>query len=122
MSRAPAGGLFDELQALISDSQALLSATAHETDEEIQRLRGRAEESLGIARERLSSAQTELMGRAREAISSGANYVRDNPWQALALAAAVGLLAGLLLSRLGAAESVDELDEAAEPPPGDGAA
>jgi ElaB/YqjD/DUF883 family membrane-anchored ribosome-binding protein len=37
--------------------------------------------------------------RAREAAQDADDYVRDNPWAALAIAALVGLAAGYLLSQ-----------------------
>jgi ElaB/YqjD/DUF883 family membrane-anchored ribosome-binding protein len=37
--------------------------------------------------------------RAKAAAKVTDDYVRDNPWQAIGIAAAIGFLAGLALSR-----------------------
>ena len=39
------------------------------------------------------------MDRAKDAAKATDDYVHENPWQAIGIAAAVGLVAGLLMSR-----------------------
>jgi ElaB/YqjD/DUF883 family membrane-anchored ribosome-binding protein len=41
----------------------------------------------------------EALRRAREVADATDEYVRENPWQSVGIAAGVGLLLGLLLSR-----------------------
>ena len=85
---APADKLMDELRAVINDAEELLRITADQSGPKIQEVRARAEESLRAAREHLQGA-----GRQLDA------QIRENPWAAVGIAAAVGLLAGVLLSR-----------------------
>ncbi|MFN5010858.1 MAG: YqjD family protein [Gammaproteobacteria bacterium] len=51
------------------------------------------------ARERLSGLEEELLDRARDAAQGTEDYVRRNPWQAVGIAAGVGLLLGVLINR-----------------------
>ena len=83
----------------MSDAEALLKATSAQTGEKIQEVRARAEESLRVAKERLTAAEEEALRRAREFADATEEYVRDNPWQSVGIAAGVGLVLGLLISR-----------------------
>jgi ElaB/YqjD/DUF883 family membrane-anchored ribosome-binding protein len=91
--------LVADLKTVISDAEALLKATSAQTGEKIQEVRARAEQSLQQARARLSGLEDEAMRRAKEVADATDEYVRENPWQSVGIAAGVGLLVGLLLSR-----------------------
>ena len=89
------GKLADDLQALVSDAEELLRATASAAGDKASEARERAEESLRTVRTRLSSVERDLRGRAREV----GDYVEDNPWKALAMVGGVALVVGLLMGR-----------------------
>ena len=89
----------EDLQQVIHDAEALLRATAGVAGEKIEEVRARAEESLGNARARLSELRGEAFARAQYAAGNADEYVRANPWIAIGVAAAAGLLVGALLSR-----------------------
>lgn len=91
--------LLKDLQTVIEDAEALLKATANQAGEKVQEARARAQESLDAARERLDSMKDEALRHAREFVNDGEEYVRENPWTAIGIAAGAGLLIGLLLSR-----------------------
>jgi ElaB/YqjD/DUF883 family membrane-anchored ribosome-binding protein len=91
--------LIEDLKTVMSDAEALLKATSAQTGEKIQEVRARAEESLRLAKQRLTAAEEEALRRAREFADATEEYVRDNPWQSVGIAAGVGLVLGLLLSR-----------------------
>jgi ElaB/YqjD/DUF883 family membrane-anchored ribosome-binding protein len=85
---APADRFMDELRNVIADAEELLRVTAGEAGPKVQEVRARAEESLRNAREHLQGAGRQLD-----------SHVRENPWAAVGIAAAIGVLAGILLSR-----------------------
>jgi ElaB/YqjD/DUF883 family membrane-anchored ribosome-binding protein len=91
--------LFQDLQAVVRDAEALLNATAGQAGDKVQAVRSRAEETLKQARSSLESAENIAVRRAKEVADQAENYVRENPWQAVGVAAGIGLLLGLLLSR-----------------------
>jgi len=91
--------LIEDLKVVIRDAEALIKATAAQTGEKIQEVRSRAEESLARAKVRLSEAETEAMKQAREVADATEEYVRENPWQSIGIAAGVGLLLGVLIAR-----------------------
>ena len=84
----PAGKLMDELRSVITDAEELLRVTADQGGAKVQEVRERAEESLRAAREHLSSTGRQLDSQ-----------VREHPWAAVGVAAGVGLIIGILLSR-----------------------
>lgn len=91
--------LVSDLKTVMQDAEALLRATSAQTGDKIQEVRARAEESLRQARQRLGSLEEQALKSAREMAEATQEYVRDNPWQSVGIAAGVGLLLGLLLGR-----------------------
>ena len=97
--RVSADQLMDDLTTLIRDAESLLKATAAETGGKVAEVRARAEESVRQARARLAGMEEEALERVRAAAGEADQYVRGNPWQAVGIAAAVGLVLGLLITR-----------------------
>jgi ElaB/YqjD/DUF883 family membrane-anchored ribosome-binding protein len=94
-----ANQLIDDLTAVIRDAENLLRATAAQTGEKVDEMRARAEESVRMAKERLSGIEEETLKHARVLAGEADEYVRGNPWQAVGIAAGVGLVLGLFMSR-----------------------
>lgn len=91
--------LMDDLKVVIADAEELLKATASQTGERISAARAKAEESLRVARVRLADAQAALVERTKIAAKATDDYVHENPWKAVGIAAVAGLLLGALISR-----------------------
>lgn len=91
--------LVSDLKTVMNDAEALLKATSTQTGERVQEVRARAEKSLREARARVNEIEQEAMRAAREMADATEEYVRGNPWQSIGVAAGVGLLLGLLISR-----------------------
>ena len=88
-----------ELQILIADVEELLGRVANLKDAELVRIRSRVEQTLANAKRNLESTTAAAKNQARRVASSADNYVRESPWQALGIAALVGVAIGLLASR-----------------------
>ena len=99
MREASADRLMSDLRAVLEDAEALLSATAGQAGEKIQRARERATETVRVARERLTDAQEQVVKQAKQAAKQTDRYVHDNPWQAVGIAAGVAFIIGVLVSR-----------------------
>jgi ElaB/YqjD/DUF883 family membrane-anchored ribosome-binding protein len=99
MSTVTADKLIEDLHTMIRDAESLLKATASQTGEKIQEARARAEESMQAAKERLADVEDEAMRRARVLAQEADEYVRDNPWQVVGIAAGVALVLGMLIGR-----------------------
>ncbi|MBZ0071990.1 MAG: DUF883 family protein [Gammaproteobacteria bacterium] len=91
--------LIADFKKVVADAEALLKATARHGGEELAEVRARAEASLRAAKARLAEERTALLGRTKDAARATDAYIHDNPWQAIGIAAGVGLVVGLLTGR-----------------------
>lgn len=91
--------LRDDLRVLAGDTEQLLKATTSQTGQQIAQVRAKAKESLEAAKVRLAEAQKWTLVRTSAAGRATNEYIRKNPWQVIAIAAAAGVVLGLLLSR-----------------------
>lgn len=91
--------LMDDLSAVVADAEELLKATASQTGERISAVRARAEESVKVAKNSIAETQDELMDQAKVLAKEADVYMHENPWKAVGIAAAVGLLVGAIISR-----------------------
>jgi ElaB/YqjD/DUF883 family membrane-anchored ribosome-binding protein len=86
------GQIAEDLRSLVSDAEALLRSTTNAGGAEVQE---RAQATLQELRARLSALEDTVRARARDVDS----YVRDNPWQAVAVVGGIALLLGLAMGR-----------------------
>ncbi len=84
--------LADELRTLVDDAESLLRSGLASGSAE---LKDRAQDTVRELKGRLSSLEQQLNARARDVDG----YVRENPWQAVAIAGGVALLLGLIMAR-----------------------
>jgi len=88
-----------EVPNLNADVQNLLARVAHVADPEVARLRTRIERGLVTAKKTLVDGTDRVQRQAKDMLTTGDGYVRDRPWQAVGVAAAVGLFLGFLVAR-----------------------
>ena len=91
--------LINDFKVVVADAEALLKATANSGGEKLAGVRAKAEESLSIAKARLLDVQDEVLARTKEAAKATDEYVHENPWQSIGIAASVGVVIGLLIGR-----------------------
>ena len=91
--------LAEDLRVVITDAEELLRATASQAGEKAAAARERIQESLRVAKERLAETGTALAQRTRQAAKATDEYVHENPWKAIGIAACIGVIVGMLISR-----------------------
>ncbi len=91
--------LVTDMKSAISDAEDMLHATADQAGEKVASLRARIQERLKGARVRLADAEEALLTKTRAAARATDAYVHESPWTAVGVAAAVGLLVGLIIGR-----------------------
>lgn len=88
-----------DLRVVVADAEELLRATAGQAGEKVSAARERIQENLAAAKQRLAVAQDAVVARTKEAAKVTDEYVHQNPWKAVGIAAGVGLVIGMLISR-----------------------
>lgn len=88
-----------DMKAVIADAEELLKATAGAAGERVSAARTRAEETLKAARQKLADLDDVVIDRAKDAARATDEYVHEHPWGAVGIAAAAGLLMGVLIAR-----------------------
>lgn len=88
-----------DLAAVMRDAEALLKASADQGGEKVDAARTKVRESMQHAKARLQEAEQAAIRRGQEAKAATEAHIRDNPWQAVGIAAAAGLVIGVLLAR-----------------------
>jgi ElaB/YqjD/DUF883 family membrane-anchored ribosome-binding protein len=91
--------LMEDLQMVVADAEALMLATANQAGEGAVAARARIQKSLQVVKERMNDAQDAVVERTKEAAKVTDEYVHDNPWKAIGITAALGLIAGMLIAR-----------------------
>jgi ElaB/YqjD/DUF883 family membrane-anchored ribosome-binding protein len=91
--------LAGDLRTLIGDAEELLKASANQAGEKFAVARQKIEQSLVEGKKSLADAEKLVVQKSKEAVDVADDYVRENPWSAVGIAAAVGLVIGVLIRR-----------------------
>ncbi len=88
-----------DVNSLVKDAQALFTAAAALTGEKAEELRNRGMRMLDSALTKGKEVQASALVTGKEMVATADDYVKENPWRAIAGAAGVGLLVGVILGR-----------------------
>jgi len=88
-----------DLKTLVADAEELLKATASQAGDKIGVARQKIEQSLIEGKKALADAEKALVKKSKEYADVADDYVRENPWSAVGVAAGIGLILGLLIRR-----------------------
>jgi len=91
--------LVKDFTDVLAEAETLLKQAAKESGERASDLRSQVETKLLRAKLRLQELEADALDKTKAAARATDDYVHDNPWQAIGVAAAIGLLVGLVLSR-----------------------
>ena len=91
--------LVKDFSDVLAEAETLLKQASKESGEKASDLRSQVEAKLRAAKLRLMDLQDDAIDTAKAAARYTDDYVRDNPWQAIGVAAAIGFLVGLVVSR-----------------------
>jgi ElaB/YqjD/DUF883 family membrane-anchored ribosome-binding protein len=91
--------LINDFKVVVHDAEELLKATASDLGEKANAARHRIEHSLKEARHRLATAESIVTDRTKEAAEATDQFVHENPWKSVGIAAGIGLVVGILIGR-----------------------
>jgi len=87
----------NDLQTLAGHAQELMHQTTAISTESVAAAREQLRQSLSVAGESIKKFQADTLDKGRKVVEQTDSYVRENPWQAIA----IGMVAGLALGVAG---------------------
>lgn len=87
------------VKTAVNEAEDYLGEASDKAGVAISEARSRFEDSLRNARIDLRKLEDTVLAHSRDAARQADVYVHDNPWKAVSIGAAIGLLVGLLASR-----------------------
>ena len=91
--------LMSDLRVVIADAEELLRMTADQAGESAADLRGRLQARMQQAKADLIQLQHAAVVRVKEAGHATDEFVHENPWTSIGVAAGIGMVVGLLIGR-----------------------
>ncbi len=91
--------LVHDMKLVMNDVDELLRATAAQANGELDELQSRTRERLQAARHALSDFEQQAVEKLKATTRASDQYVHEHPWTSIGIAAGVGALAALLMSR-----------------------
>jgi len=95
---AQTAALAEELRNVVRHTHDLVAALGEDRDAALLEIRDRVGLALSTAKARLVEIEQEATALHLAARTVADAYVRENPWTAVALAAAIGMLVGSFVS------------------------
>lgn len=89
----------EELNRIVEQAETLLRSLGQEGGEAADAVRDRVTQTLHQAKAKLAATATDAQEVASSLADRADGYVRANPWQSVAIAALVGSVLTLLVSR-----------------------
>lgn len=91
--------LMSDLRVVIADAEELLRMTSDQASEGAADVRSRVQMRMNQAKADLLHLQEAAVAKAKAAGHATDEFVHENPWRSIGIAAGVGLVMGLLVSR-----------------------
>ncbi|WP_075794686.1 DUF883 family protein [Massilia putida] len=91
--------LLSDLKTVIQDAEAWLRHSGHLTGEEFKVAKAKFERTLVKAKEDIIRLEEVAVEKAKVAAKATDEYVKENPWKAVGLGTAVGVVIGMLIAR-----------------------
>jgi ElaB/YqjD/DUF883 family membrane-anchored ribosome-binding protein len=90
--------VYDDVKVLIKDVQELLKATTSVVGDKATEARSRVQDHLKTVQDKLGDHYETVRTKGQEAFNTTDGYVRDNPWNAVGIAAGIGFVVGIAFS------------------------
>src|SRR5689334_22393828 len=91
--------LVQDLKIVAADFEEMLKAVASGAADKAAVAREHLQDNLHKAKVKLAEAEDIFIQKARQTAHVTDEYVQENPWRVVAMAAGVGLVIGLLVGR-----------------------
>lgn len=88
-----------EFRNFIADVEEMIIATTSLTGDDLSRAKAKLNERIVTAKKSADKMGFAIAERARQSAKATDGYVQENPWKAVGIGTAAGLLLGFLLTR-----------------------
>jgi ElaB/YqjD/DUF883 family membrane-anchored ribosome-binding protein len=99
-TRATKKEVLNDFNAVVNEAEQLLKSVANEGGEKANALRVRLEQNLASAKQRLHNIEDTLVEKTKVAAQATDDYVRNQPWQSVAIVGGLGVVVGVAMSLL----------------------
>lgn len=93
------GAVAAEFQSFLADVEDLIQATTSLTGQDLVQARAKLAARVSAARESVEGLGDAAVDRARETAKFTNDWVSENPWPAIGIGAALGVMLGFVLAR-----------------------
>lgn len=91
--------LMGNLKSIIQDAEKVLENSAQQGSESFQKAKEKLESTLADAKFAMHELEDIVISKAKNAAVCTTEYAKEHPWQAVGVAALVGVLIGALIAR-----------------------
>ncbi|MBL8480697.1 MAG: DUF883 domain-containing protein [Rhodocyclaceae bacterium] len=99
MTQASKDKLVADFKVVVADAEELLRMTANQAGDKVVALRSQMQDHLATAKAKLADAEAALIESTKKVARATDDYVHENPWRSIGIAAGIGLVVGLLVGR-----------------------
>jgi ElaB/YqjD/DUF883 family membrane-anchored ribosome-binding protein len=92
----------DEFKNFVSDVEDVVKKVANVSDADVKRVSEKVRAAISSTKSGLASSADNIKQQAQQAAKYADNYVRESPWQAVGVGAAIAALLGLSIGYLAA--------------------
>ena len=91
--------LMRDLKNVISDAETWLRSGSSLSGEDLKAAKAKFERTIINAKDGLIHLEEAVVEKTKATVKATDDYVQENPWKAIGISAAVGVLIGALISR-----------------------
>ena len=92
--------LLADFNAVLTEADQLLKLVTNESGDKANALRTKIEHNLNTAKQRLRSLEDAVMEKTKATARATDEYVHENPWETMGIAAGLGVVLGVMIGLL----------------------
>lgn len=91
--------LLSDLKTVVQDAEAWLRHSGQMTGEQFEAAKAKFERTLVKAKDDIIHLEETVVEKTKVAAKATDDYVKENPWKAVGVGTAIGVVIGLLIAR-----------------------
>jgi ElaB/YqjD/DUF883 family membrane-anchored ribosome-binding protein len=91
--------LMRDLKNVVADAESWLRSGSNLSGEDLKAAKAKFERTLVSAKDGIIRMEEAVVEKTKATVKATDDYVQENPWKAIGISAAIGVLVGALISR-----------------------